>query len=46
MKKRIVYRFRMIKGSKADFSERFFCISGDFIVSKIGNKIVDIRRKV
>lgn len=45
MRKRIIYRFRMIRGSKADYSERFYRISGEFIVSKIGNIIVDIRRK-
>lgn len=46
MRKRIIYRFRMIRGMKADYSERLFRISGEFIVSKIGNIIVDIRRKV
>lgn len=45
MRKRIIYRFRMIRGRKADYSERFYRISGEFIMCKIGNIIVDIRRK-
>lgn len=45
MRKRIIYRFRMIRGRKADYSERFYRISGEFIMCKQDNRIVDLRRK-
>lgn len=45
MRKRIIYRFRMIRGRKADYSERFYRISGDCIMCKQDNRIVDLRRK-